>query len=109
MEHCKKFTCSIISCRREGTLYVMDCGFLDFDRLYRSTVESAFFVVRKEQNMALHQRYCRPVGRSTGQVGNQTVLLATANSLRHYPDALRRVCCRDGQTGRQLSANPDDK
>jgi hypothetical protein len=80
----------------------MDRGYLDFDRLYRFTVESAFFVVRNKRNVALRRRYSRAVDRSTGLVSDQTVLLATTHSLQHYPDALRRVCYRDGQTGQRL-------
>jgi IS4 transposase len=38
----------------------------------------------------------------SGLVSDQTVLLATTHSLQHYPDALRRVCYRDGQTGQRL-------
>lgn len=85
-----------------GAFYVMDRGYLDFDRLYRFTVESAFFVVRNKRNVALRRRYSRPVDRATGLVSDQTVLLATAHSLQHYPDTLRRVCYRDGQTGQRL-------
>jgi IS4 transposase len=85
-----------------GAFYIMDRGCLDFDRLYRFTVESAFFVVRNKRNVALRWRCSRPVDRSTGLVSDQTVLLATTHSLEHYPDALRRVCYRDGQTGQRL-------
>jgi IS4 transposase len=58
--------------------------------------------LRNERNAALRRRYSRPVDRAKGLVSDQTVLLATTHSLQHYPDALRRVCYGDGQTGQRL-------
>ena len=49
-----------------GAFYVMDRAYLDFDRLYRFTVESAFFVVRAKSHVKLRRRYSRPVDRTTG-------------------------------------------
>ena len=49
-----------------GAFYVMDRGYIDFKRLYRFTLESAFFVVRTKTNVLLQRRYSRPVDKSTG-------------------------------------------
>jgi hypothetical protein len=40
-----------------GAFYVMDRGYIDFERLYRFTLESGFFVVRKKSNMLLQRSY----------------------------------------------------
>lgn len=86
-----------------GAFYVMDRAYLDFDRLYRFTVESAFFVVRAKRHVQLRRRYSRPVDRTTGIVCDQTVVLSTLHSAQHYPDALRRIRFLDVQSGKTLS------
>jgi IS4 transposase len=85
-----------------GAFYVMDRGYLDFDRLYRFTVESAFFVVRNKSNVILRRQSSQKIDKSTGIRCDQTVLLDTANSAARYPDKLRRVRFRDPETGKTL-------
>lgn len=85
-----------------GAFYVMDRAYLDFDRLYRFTVDGAFFVIRGKRNVRFRRRYSRAVDRTTGVVCDQTVVLDTAHSTQHYPEALRRVRYHDQQTGKHL-------
>ena len=85
-----------------GAFYVMDRGYLDFDRLYRFTVESAFFVIRNKSNVILRRRTSQKVEKSTGIRCDQTVVLDTAHSAARYPDKLRRVRYRDPETGKTL-------
>ena len=40
-----------------GAFYVMDSGYIDFERLFRFTLESAFFVVRTKSNVLLQRRH----------------------------------------------------
>jgi hypothetical protein len=40
-----------------GAFYVMDRGYVDFERLYRFTLSAAFFVVRTKTNVLLQRRY----------------------------------------------------
>jgi hypothetical protein len=61
-----------------GAFYVMDRGYIDFERLYRFTLESAFFVVRTKtnvllQNGAIPARSIRP----TGLRSDHTVILTS--------------------------------
>jgi transposase len=85
-----------------GAFYVMDRGYIDFERLYRFTLESAFFVVRTKTNMLLQRRYSRPVDKTTGLRSDHTVILTTRASATAYPDALRRVTYCDPETGKRL-------
>jgi hypothetical protein len=85
-----------------GAFYVMDRGYIDFERLYRFTLESAFFVVRTKTNVLLQRRYSRPVDKSTGLRSDHTVILTSYGSATAYPDALRRVTYCDPETGRRL-------
>src|SRR2546428_4525819 len=74
-----------------GAFYVMDRGYLDFERLYRLTLAAAFFVTRTTENVLLRRRYSRPVDDRSGVRSDHTVILAAAGSIKHYPAALRRV------------------
>src|SRR5664280_1830824 len=85
-----------------GAFYVMDRGYIDFERLYRFTLESAFFVVRTKTNVLLQRRYSRPVDKSTGLRSDHTVILTSLASATAYPDALRRVTYCDPETGKRL-------
>lgn len=85
-----------------GSFYVMDRGYLDFQRLYRFTLSLAFFVVRTKENLQLQRRYSRPVDRKTGILSDQTVVLVTPQSTKAYPDPLRRVRYYDRVTEKRL-------
>jgi hypothetical protein len=74
-----------------GAFYVMDRGYIDFERLYIFTLCSAFFVVRTKRNILLQRRYSHPVDKKTGVQSDQTVILTAIDSAKAYPDALRRV------------------
>ncbi len=85
-----------------GAFYTMDRGYIDFERLYRFALESAFFVVRTKTNVLLQRRYSRPVDKSTGLRSDHTVILTSLASATAYPDALRRVTYCDPETGKRL-------
>src|SRR6266849_11091220 len=85
-----------------GAFYVMDRGYLDFERLYQFTLSSAFFVVRTKSNVLLQRRYSRPVDKTTGVRSDHTVILTAINSAMVYPDALRRVSYLDVETRKRF-------
>jgi hypothetical protein len=81
-----------------GAFYVMDRGYLDFERLYGFTASGAFFVLRTKSNVILQRRYSRAVDKTTGVRSDHTVILTAINSAQVYPDALRRVSYLDVET-----------
>jgi len=85
-----------------GAFYVMDRGYIDFERLYVFTLCSAFFVVRSKQNILLERRYSHPVDKNTGIRSDQTVILTAIESAKVYPDVLRRVSFYDVETDKRL-------
>ncbi len=85
-----------------GAFYVMDRGYIDFERLFALTLNSAFFVVRTKSNVLLQRRYSHPVDKSTGVRSDQTVVLTSFGSASAYPDTLRRVSYFDAETGKRL-------
>jgi Domain of unknown function (DUF4372)/Transposase DDE domain len=85
-----------------GAFYVMDRGYIDFQRLFVFTLSAAFFVVRTKSNVLLQRRYSHAVDKSTGIRSDQTVILTSVESASAYPDALRRVSYFDAETGKRL-------
>lgn len=85
-----------------GAFYVMDRGYIDFERLFVFTLSAAFFVVRTKSNVLLQRRYSHPVDKSTGVRSDQTVVLSSFESASVYPDPLRRVAYLDVETKKRF-------
>jgi hypothetical protein len=85
-----------------GAFYVMDRGYVDFERLYVFVLSAAFFVVRTKSNVLLQRRYSHPVDKTTGVRSDHTVILTAIDSAKVYPDALRRVSYFDVETGKRF-------
>ena len=80
-----------------GAFYVMDRGYIDFQRLFVFTLSSAFFVVRTKSNVLLQRRYSHPVDKNMGVRSDQTVILTSFQSASGVPDTLRRVSYFDAR------------
>jgi len=85
-----------------GAFYVMDRGYLDFQRLYRFVLCNAFFVTRTKVGVKLNRLESRPVTPGTGVVSDQIVWLVEPKSVAHYPERLRRVHYKDPESGKPL-------
>jgi hypothetical protein len=85
-----------------GAFYVMDRGYIDFQRLYRFTTSSAFFVTRGKRGLDFTRRAHRPVDKTTGLRSDQTIVLAGPKTSRLYPDPLRRVVFYDAEHDRRF-------
>jgi len=85
-----------------GAFYVMDRGYIDFERLFVFTLCSAFFVVRTKENVLLQRRYSHPVDKTTGVRSDHTVILTAFDSAKVYPDSLRRVSYLDLETKKRF-------
>jgi hypothetical protein len=85
-----------------GAFYVMDRGYVDFQRLYIFTLSAAFFVVRTKSNVLLQRRYSHPVDTATGVRSDHTVILTAIDSAKAYPETLRRVSYLDVETRKRF-------
>ena len=85
-----------------GAFYVMDRGYLDFERLCFLTLSAAFFVVRTKSNVILRRRYSHPVDKTTGVRSDHTVILTAVGSVKVYPETLRRVSYLDVETRKRF-------
>ncbi len=85
-----------------GSFYVMDRGYVDFQRLYCFVLAAAFFVTRSKTGLQLNRLESRKVDSSTGVRSDQIVWLQNPSSIKHYPDKLRRIHYVDLDTGKSL-------
>ena len=78
-----------------GAFYVMDRGYLDFERLYALHQARAFFVTRAKSNLDARRLYSASVDRTTGILCDQTIAFNGYRSHRYYPAHLRRIRFKD--------------
>jgi hypothetical protein len=85
-----------------GAFYVMDRGYLNFERLHRWTLHGAFFVTRARKNFRFARLISHPVDKSSGVQCDQTIALRWFYSRQGYPDSLRRIRYWDAQQKKRL-------
>jgi hypothetical protein len=85
-----------------GAFYVMDRGYLDFARLYKLHLASAFFVTRARKRFDFQRLYSQPVDRVTGVICDQTITLVNPVPRKGYPEKLRRIRYFDAQSNQRL-------
>ena len=85
-----------------GASYVMDRGYLDFDRLYQLHAASAFFVTRAKSNFVFQRRYSHPVDRITGVDQRSDRRAHQLLPQQGFDKPLRRFRFKDPTTGKNL-------
>jgi len=85
-----------------GAFYIVDRGFLDFERLFRFHEAGSFFVIRAKCNLKVQRRYSRIVDRSSGVICDQSVVLRGLYSRKDFDTPLRRIRFKDPKTGKRL-------
>jgi IS4 transposase len=86
-----------------GSFYIMDRGYLDFERLYTLNQCAAFFVIRAKSNLQFRRLYSHPVKKITGLKCDQTIVLTGFYSYKHYPEKIRRIKYYDLETDKTLT------
>ena len=85
-----------------SAFYVMDRGYLDFARLYKLHLASAFFVTRARKRFDFQRLYSQPVDRTTGVICDQIITLVNPVPRKGYPEKLRRIRYFDSQKNQRL-------
>lgn len=85
-----------------GAFYIMDRAYLDFARLYSISQFLSFFVTRAKKNTRFRRIYSHPVDRNGGLICDQTIMLVTYQSLKDYPEKLRRIKYFDSEKAKHL-------
>lgn len=86
-----------------GAFYIMDRGYVDFERLFTFNMTGAFFVIRAKSNTQYRRRYSHPVGETVGVKCDQTIVLTGVNTASSYPHPLRRIKYHDTKTGKTFN------
>jgi hypothetical protein len=84
------------------SFYVVDRGYVDYQRLYKIHLCGAFFVTRAKDNMNYKRVNSYPKDTSQGIVYDQSILLNNHYASKAYPIKMRRIKFKDEQTGKVL-------
>ena len=86
-----------------GAIYIMNRGYLDFERLFMLDQTPAFFIVRAKSNTRLRRLYSHPVDKSCGLRCDQIVIPQGYYSRKAYPAKLRRIKYFDDKQHKNLA------
>jgi len=74
-----------------GSIYVLDRGYISFQRLYRLHLSRVHFIIRARQNLQFRRVYSHVLNRSSGLRCDQTITLTGVSTPTYYPERLRRI------------------
>ena len=83
-----------------GAYYIIDRGYLDFERLFKINSAGSFFVVRAKKNFVFKRLYSRKIDKSTGVKCDQIIKLSNYQASKKYSDKLRKIKYFDKETKR---------
>lgn len=74
-----------------GSFYIMDHGYIDYERLYPIHKYHGYFVIRGKSNLLFRRQYSSAVDKTTGFKFDQHIMLSDPKSSINYPEPLRRI------------------
>jgi hypothetical protein len=85
-----------------GGYYILDRGYMDFERLYRIHQSFAYFVVRAKDNLQFRRLYSNKVNKDNGVMLDQVGKLTGFYTFKNYPEKLRRIRFYDEENDNYL-------
>lgn len=85
-----------------GAIYLMDRGYLDFNRLYGIHQSGAFFIIPAKSNTKVRRLYSGYVDKECGLRCDQTVEVTGFYAKKYYPEKLRRIKFFDDEQKRHM-------
>jgi hypothetical protein len=85
-----------------GGYYILDRGYVDYERLFRIHQSSAYFVVRAKDNLQFRRMYSNKVNKDNGVLLDQIGKLSGYLVSKRYPEKLRRIKFYDEETDNDL-------
>jgi hypothetical protein len=85
-----------------GATYIMDRGYIDWERLFWIEANNAHFITRAKTNLAFKRAISTQVDKNQGLICDQTITLKNTNARETYPEKLRRIVYNDKITGKRL-------
>jgi len=85
-----------------SAIYIIDKGYIDFERLFNLKNKNAFFITRAKKNFASQRIYSHDVSKYDNIVYDQTVKLTGIKSSTLYPEQLRKIKFIDKENDKEL-------
>ena len=85
-----------------GGYYILDRGYVDYERLFRIHQSSAYFVVRAKDNLQFRRMYSNKVNKDNGVLLDQNGKLTGYLVSKRYPEKLRRNKFYDEESNNDL-------
>lgn len=85
-----------------GAFYVLDRGYYKFATLYSLSQEAAYFVIRATKQLRVRRVYSNSIEKSSGLICDQIVAFVDKDSMRNYPEKIRRIKFRDIETNKSF-------
>jgi hypothetical protein len=85
-----------------GSFYIMDRGYLDFERLHEISLAAGFFVIRAKRHIVFNRLYSMDVDKFSGVRSDQIITFSGFYAHKNYPDKLRRISFRDSENNKRL-------
>jgi Transposase DDE domain/Domain of unknown function (DUF4372) len=82
----------------QGSYYIFDRGYNDFERLYKIHKLEAYFVLRAKDNLKFNRMYSNKAVKQTGVKCDQIGVFVVSKSYSRYPEKLRRIKYYDSET-----------
>jgi transposase len=86
-----------------GSFYIMDRGYVDFERLYKFVTYLAYYITRAKTNLNFRRIYSNTIDKQLGLKCDQTIYLTGYYQKRNYPDKIRRIKYYDIETEKQFT------
>jgi hypothetical protein len=81
-------------------IYIMDKGYIDFERFNRLNAINAYFVTRAKRNLSYARIYSLPVSGQENVMSDQIIKMAGPKTSVYYPGKLRRIRIYDEDNNR---------
>jgi len=85
-----------------SAFYIIDKGYIDFERLFKLKSKNAFFITRAKKNMACRRIYSHDVTQYENIKYDQTVKLTGRKTAKLYPEQIRKIKFIDRDNDKEL-------
>lgn len=85
-----------------SAFYIIDKGYIDFERLFNLKNKNAFFITRAKKNLACKRIYSNDVSKYENIKYDQTVKLTGIKTSTLYPEQIRRIKFIDKENDKEL-------
>lgn len=85
-----------------SAFYIVDKGYIDFERLFTLKNKNAFFITRAKKNLACQRIYSHDVSKYENIKYDQTVKLTGVKTSTLYPEQIRKIKFIDKENDKEL-------